>query len=256
VICAYQESQFLEECIKSVIAQKKYSEVILATSTPNSYIKDLCAKYKIEYFENTGDTGITQDWMFAISCAKTPIVTIAHQDDVYFEEYAKNVLDMYSKAKHPLIFFTDYWELRNGEYTKSNRLLRIKRIMLLPLRLHFLQRSKWVRRRILSLGSAICCPSVAYIVDNLPQPLFLNHFRTNEDWEAWERYSKLDGEFLFCNKPLMAHRIHEDSETSATIQETGRSAEDYEMYKKFWPDCIARWLTKKYKASEKSNELG
>lgn len=254
-ICAYKESQYLEECITSVIRQRDYSEIILATSTPNDFIKGLCDKYAIPMFINSGESGITQDWMFAISCAKTPLVTIAHQDDVYFEKYAECAIEAYKKSQKPLIFFTDYWEIRNDEYTKHNKLLNIKRVMLIPLRIRLFQRVKWIRRLILSFGSAICCPSVAYAVKNLPEPLFFNHFRTNEDWEAWERYSKLDGDFLYCKKPLMAHRIHEESETTATIQETGRSAEDYEMFKKFWPDIIAKFLVKKYKESEKSNEL-
>ncbi len=255
VICAYKESQYLEECIKSVITQIDYSDIILATSTPNDYINRLCEKYNITSYVNQGDSGITQDWMFAVSCAKTPLVTIAHQDDVYFENYAKTVVEAYSKYRKPLILFSDYWELRNGEYVKSNKLLNIKRFMLIPLRGKCFSGSKWVRRRILSLGSAICCPSVAYAVNNLPQPLFLNHFRTNEDWEAWERYSKCDGDFIYCKEPLMAHRIHEESETTATIQETGRSEEDYEMFKKFWPNWIAKILVSKYKESEKSNSL-
>ena len=96
---------------------------------------------------------------------------------------------------------------------------------------------------------------MAYAVENLPNPLFLNHFRTNEDWEAWERYSKFSGDFIYCKEPLMAHRIHEESETTASIQDTGRSAEDYEMFRKFWPTGIAKVLVKKYKESEKSNEL-
>lgn len=254
-ICAYKESKFLEECIQSVIKQIDTSEIILATSTDNEYITKLCEKYKIKKFVNNGESGITQDWMFAVSCAKTPLVTIAHQDDVYFPDYSRKIISLYEKARKPLIVFTDYYELRNGNYVKSNKLLKIKRILLLPLRIRAFQKSKWIRRRVLSLGSPICCPSVAYAVGNLPQKLFLNHFRTNEDWEAWERYSKLDGEFLYCTEPLMAHRIHEESETSASIKETGRSKEDYEMYCKFWPKKIAQLLSRLYKESEKSNNI-
>ena len=62
VICAYKESPYLEECIKSVIAQRDYSEVILSTSTPNEFIKNMCNKYAIPMFVNDGDTGISQDW--------------------------------------------------------------------------------------------------------------------------------------------------------------------------------------------------
>ncbi len=254
-ICAYNESPYLEECIRSVVAQKDYSEIILSTSTPNDHIRDLCIRYSIPMYVNDGECGITQDWEYAVGLAKTPIVTITHQDDIYYPDYSKLVVDEYRRRNKPLIFFSDYHEIRNEEYIKDNRLLKIKRIMLLPLRVQSFQRSKWIRRRILSLGSPICCPSVAYVPHELPHPIFLNHFRTNEDWEAWERFSKLDGDFVYIHKPLMAHRIHVDSETSAKIHDGGRSDEDYEMYRKFWPKLIARILTKGYKASENSNRL-
>lgn len=255
VICAYMESPYLEDCIKSVIIQREHSEVLLITSTPNEYIKSLCDIYSIPLFVNKGERGITQDWEFAVKQAKTPIVTITHQDDVYFEDYAKSIVEEYSKRIHPLIFFSDYFEIRNGKYFWDIKLLKIKRFMLLLLRSKYLQSSIWVRRRILSFGSPICCPSVAYVPENLPDPIFCNHFRTNQDWEAWERISMLKGEFVYIHKPLMAHRIHSASETSAMIKDGGRSEEDYEMYCKFWPKHIAKFLTGRYKASEKYNKL-
>lgn len=254
-ICAYNESPYLEECIKSVIAQKEYSEVILSTSTPNQFIKDLCKKYSIPMFVNCGKKGISGDWEYSIMQAGTPVVTIAHQDDVYFEDYSRMVIEEYSRSGHPLILFTDYYEIRNGEIIRNNRLLQIKRLMLLPLRLYYFRSSRWIRRRVLSLGSAICCPSVAYVPNNLPNSIFSDHFRTNVDWEAWERISGFEGEFIYIPRPLMAHRIHSASETSRMIEEGGRSSEDYEMYCKFWPKPIAAFLTKSYKASENSNRL-
>ena len=71
VICAYKESPFLEECIKSVITQRDYSYVILVTSTPNDYIINLCRKYCIDYYINEGEKGITQDWTFGLEQVKT-----------------------------------------------------------------------------------------------------------------------------------------------------------------------------------------
>lgn len=254
-ICAYKESPYLEECIRSVVAQRDYSEILLTTSTPNDFIKGLCMRYSIPMYINNGERGITQDWEYSMRQAKTPLVTITHQDDIYFDNYSKTIVDEYSKRQRPLILFSDYYEIRNGQLIKSNHLLRIKRLMLFPLRASYLESNIWIRRLILSFGSPICCPSVAYVSGNLPKPLFQNHFRTNQDWEAWERISRIKGNFVFIHKPLMAHRIHCESETSAMIEDGGRSVEDYEMYCKFWPKNIARLLTKGYKASEVSNRL-
>ncbi len=231
------------------------SKVILATSTPNDRIRALCEKYDIEMFVNEGKSSITLDWNFAISCAKTDIVTVAHQDDIYYKDYTKSLIKRCKGAKRPIIYFSDYDEIRNGRRVHDNKLLRIKRLMLLPLRIRALQGSRWVRRRIISLGSPICCPSVAYFLGNTGTPIFRDHFRTNEDWEAWEKLSKLRGEFVYDPAPRMGHRIHEGSETSNVINDTGRSGEDMEMFLKFWPRPIAKLLTKAYGTSEKSNKV-
>lgn len=254
-ICAYGESPYLEACILSIMNQTIHSNVILTTATPNQHIKELCEKYQIPCYVNEGEKGITQDWNYAYSCCNTEILTLAHQDDIYFPEYTEMLLKAANRKSTPLIFFTDYSEIRENVIVHDNVLLKIKRVMLTPLRISALQYSRWLRRRILSLGSPICCPSVAYFRSNLPQKVFRNHFRTNEDWEAWEYLSRLKGAFIYCPKVLMGHRIHTGSETSAMIAEHGRTEEDFEMYCKFWPKWIARKLCKLYGKSELSNQL-
>ena len=49
-----------------------------------------------------------------------PIVTIAHQDDVYFEDYTRILLERANEAKRPIIFFTDYCEIREGKRVDEN----------------------------------------------------------------------------------------------------------------------------------------
>lgn len=254
-ICAYKESEYLEECILSLINQTIKTNIILATSTPNEYIEGLCKKYDIPMYVNEGESGITQDWNFAYSKAGTEYVTIAHQDDVYEKEYVECLLKEMKRVKKPIIFFSDYSELREGKKVHNNRLLKIKRIMLLPLRIRLFWNSRFIRRRILSLGSPICCPSVTLVKSNCPEIIFRNGFRSNEDWEAWEMLSKRKGAFVYSTKRLMCHRIHEDSETSKIIGDNARSMEDLAMFKKFWPDVIAKKLAKIYSTSEKSNDL-
>ena len=162
------------------------------------------------------------------------------------------VLKHITRAKHPLLFFSDYYEIRDGKKVTSNKLLKVKRIMLLPMRIKAFQSSRWVRRRILSLGSPICCPSVTFVTENLPETVFENHYRACEDWEAWEKLSKKKGQFLYSTKLLMGHRIHEDSETTAAIGDNKRSKEEYEMFCKFWPDSIARLIFKFYSKGQNS----
>lgn len=254
-ICAYKESQYLEECIKSLKNQTVKSDIILATSTPNDFIKGLCKKYDIPMYVNDGEHGITQDWNFAYSKADAEYVTIAHQDDIYGRHYAEKVIGMLDSVKKPIIFFSDYGEIRNGERVKSNKLLNIKRVMLSPLRIKAFWGSIFVRRRILSLGSPICCPAVTFVKKNCPEVVFQHGFRADEDWEAWEMLSKRKGAFVYCKNLLVYHRIHEESETSIILGDNARTKEDLIMFQKFWPMPIAKVIAKVYGTSEKSNDL-
>lgn len=254
-ICAYKESPYLEECIKSLKKQTVESKLIMATSTPCKHILDLADKYDIELFVNDNPPGIATDWNFAYSKANTPYVTIAHQDDVYLKNYTEEILKHMAYAKNPLIAFSNYGELRGKDRVFKSKLLMVKKLLLLPLNFRFLWKSKLARRMCLSLGSCICCPSVTFARENLPEVLFTTEFKSNLDWQAWYRLSKLDGEFVYCKKALMLHRIHEESETTRIINDNNRSTEDLEMFKCFWPTPIAKLINKLYSSGEKSNSL-
>lgn len=255
VICAYKESPYLEECILSLLGQRIKTTISIATSTPNSHITNVARKYNLPVFINAGEKGIACDWNYACDCAETPLVTLAHQDDVYEENYVEEVLNAVNQCERPLIAFTDYCEIRDGNTVKKTLILRVKHLMLAPMRARFLWKSKLVRRRILALGNAICCPSVTLVKENLTLPLFKNNMKSNIDWQAWEEISQLTGEFAYVAKPVMKHRIHEASTTSELLEVNGRRAEDLYMFRKFWPEWIARGIGWFYQKNEKSNTL-
>lgn len=253
VVLAYKESEFLEDCICSVLNQKYKSEVIIATSTPNFFIKSLAKKYDLKVYINNGKSGIGYDFDFAISCAKTALVTIAHQDDIYDYEYSHSIISAYEKNLDSLILFSDYYEIKNGVNVHSNRNLKIKRLLITPLKFKILSGTSFAKRLVLSFGDSICCPAVTFVRKKTGSNIFESDMKCDIDWLAWERLSKKNGKFIFVNKHLMGHRVHENSTTSEILKNDERSNEDYQMYRKFWPDFIAKKITKLYKNSEKSN---
>lgn len=255
VVCAYKESPYLESCLRSLVEQTMSTKIMVSTSTPNDHIRHLAAAYDVPVIEHEGPSGIGLDWNRALAQVETSLATIAHQDDVYLPRYAERILAGLNKVARPLIAFSNYGELRNGEAVDDSRLLRIKRILLTPLKSSRLARSVCARRLSLSLGSPICCPAVTYCLDRLPTPVFGEDMRCDLDWQAWERFSHLDGAFVYVDEVLMRHRIHEGSETSALIQDNTRSREDLEMFQKFWPAPIARVLNRVYAGSQASNAL-
>ncbi|SCG87608.1 Glycosyl transferase family 2 [uncultured Clostridium sp.] len=252
VVCAYGESPYLEKCIDSLEKQTVKSRILIATSTPNPYIEKIAAVHNLEIRINTGEKGIAGDWNFAYGCADTPYVTLAHQDDVYREEYTEKVVTNLNSCEAPLIAFTDYYEIRDNKTVKENRLLHIKRGMLFPLKWRGFWRSRFVRRRILSIGSAICCPSVTLVKNNINEErVFENNMKSNIDWQAWEMLSKKEGEFVYVDVPLMCHRIHPGATTAHMLKNDERKAEDLFMFCKFWPKPVAKVIELFYQKAEK-----
>lgn len=257
-VCAYKESSFLEACIESLEKQTAKSRILVCTATPNTFISSVAERHGLQVCINDGPHGIAEDWNFAYAQAQTPLVTLAHQDDVYEPAYLEKILKKLNDAKHPLIAFTDYFELRDGDrvYADHNKNLKVKKIALMPLRPVWAQGSRFMRRRVLSLCDPICCPSVTFVKPHLPEVVFESHFLADLDWQAWEKLSKMDGSFCYVRQPLMGHRIHPESTTTKVIGDAhNRSAEDLEMYEKFWPKGIAKLINHFYASSQKGNSL-
>lgn len=254
VVLAYKESDLLEECIKSVLNQTIKTNVVIATSTPNDFITKLAKKYNLEIKVNKGKKGIGYDFDFASNCVDSELVTISHQDDIYDSTYAEEVITQYKKYPKATILFTDYYEIRNNKKVKTNTNLKIKRILLFPLRLKLLCNRKFIKRCALRLGNAICCPAVTFVTKNTPKEKFACDLKCNIDWYCWEKLSKKKGYFIFIPKKLMGHRIHEESTTTEIIGERIRTKEDYLMLCKFWPKKIAKFINKFYVKAENSNK--
>lgn len=251
VVLAYGISPYLEECIQSLEKQTVKSNIVIATSTDNGYIRNIAKIHQLPVVVNYNSTGIAGDFDFGVKAGGTRFVTVAHQDDRYEPKYLESIAK--AVGSDTIIAFTDYYEEHPAGRQESNRNLKIKRLLLSPLKVRFLQKSRWIRRRILSVGNPICCPSVTYNRDKIKENIFQSEFRSNMDWKAWEVLSRNKGSFVYVDQMLMMHRIHEASTTSETIKEGKRTKEDYAMMRLFWPAFIAGPLSKIYACSEKNN---
>lgn len=257
VVLAYKESQYLENCICSVLNQEFKSKVVIATSTPNRFIKNIADKYNLNIIINPNPgQGIGYDFDFARTCVDSDLVTIAHQDDVYEQIYSKRIVENFNIFPDSTILFSDYFEIRNNEKVFENTNLKIKRLLLKPLNFKNISNKKFIKRISLAFGDPICCPAVTFCQKNLKvNTLFACDMKCSVDWNAWEIASNIKGRFLFVNEPLMGHRIHEESTTTEILEGNNRIKEDYEIYQRFWIKPIAKLLTRLYSNSEKSNQV-
>ena len=257
-ICAYGDSPYLASCVASLEAQRAPSPILLCTATPSPGLEQLAREHQLTYRVNRDAPNIAGDWNFALRQARdmgARYVTLCHQDDLYLPDYGEGFRRAAERDPELLIYFSDYGERRGEETVTSSRLLKIKRLLLTPLRPRAAQTKVLFKRMALCLGDPICCPAVTFNLDRLTLPLFQPGMSTNLDWQTWERISRLPGRFAYDPAVRMLHRIHPGSTTSQVLGEGGRRAQDEAMFRRFWPGPVARLLTRLYAASEKSNNL-
>lgn len=257
VICAYKESQFLEDCIRSLRAQIVKSDIKIATSTPNEYIYNIAKKYNIEVFVNNLEkseeiSNIGNDWQFAYNIAETELVTIAHQDDIYLKNYTRDLLKYKKKYPDMILFTTSSITLKNGKIKMLGKVEIIKKILRLPIRCNELNSLSIVKRLAITFGNPIIAPSCAYDKRLCPKDLFLSKFQFALDWECLLRLAQMEGRFVMSETPGICYRIHDEATTKKSIMDNSRQREESIMFDKLLPKPIASIYKKLYQNSYKA----
>lgn len=254
-VCAYKESPFLEECILSLVNQSTKSNIIMSTSTDNEFIRGLSVKYDIPLYINPGKGDMQGNWNFAYGMVKTPFVTIVHQDDYYYPEFAANILDGIAKYKDIIMMHTNYSDVVNGRVLRTNLNKRIKSFINFPVRFQFFARHAFFRKLALSFGNTICCPSVTYNKQLVGESPFHSTLAMAVDWELFYDLAAKKGTFVYYKKPLTCKRLHIDSETNETIQNGARYNDDVAMFSKMWPRPLVKIIVRFYKKSYTINDF-
>ena len=242
-ICAYKTSPYLEECIKSIVNQTVKTNIIICSSTENDYIKQLAKKYNIKTYFRKGKSDIQDDWNFAVSKASTDLVTVAHQDDVYDKDYAKEIINNYTGKE--LMITTDNYYYINGKSVNQKN-LRIKRFLKFPLLIPIINNIRFIRKMTLSLGNTIQCPCACYNKKLIKGNIFTSKLKFGLDWDTFLKIYNMKGKCKYIPKKLMSFRISDESTTKKDMKDDTRYKEDVLMFKKFWPDFIVRIIMKMY----------
>lgn len=252
-VMAYGKSPYIEACIQSLLNQSVKSNLYITTSTPSEYLSELALKYHIPLIINPDKPSIATDWQFALNQCQTPLLTLAHQDDIYYDDYARYLSEAIIKQEG-VIAFCDYEEIVGEKVRSDTKMLKIKRLLLWPYIFKKRLKSRFGKRFILRFGNPVCCPSVLFNLEKA-RIQFDPSYHNDLDWDAWLRLCDEKGSFVYINKILMAHRIHEDSETTRQISNNTRYLEDTKMYMRLWPKPLARLFSNFYKRSYESNKI-
>lgn len=252
VICAYGVCEYLEECIKSIYKQTIRPKVLISTSTPNEHIISLADKYNIKVCVNS-DGGQIKDYNFAMKQGDTPLIMLMHQDELLHPGFVRSVLREINLTKDPIIAFTNYLEMHNDTIDKKpSTMVLIKRIMLIPMLIKPLARVGMFKRLVQLLGNPITHPTVVCVRKKMPKVCFREEFKASMDWDLWERLSKRKGSFAYVSKVRLYHRMNDENQTSKLFKgDNPRYDEEYNIFKRFWPDFIAKFIMKFYSKAAK-----
>lgn len=240
-LCAHGESEYLEECLNSLVNQTVPTNVILCTSTPNGLIKRLAEQYCVPLHINpNSNCGMQQSWNFAVEMSQTDYVTVCHQDDYYDADYFASIQTLLGQPDI-LMLHTGYLDVLDGNKI-SNMNCRLKRFLNFPLQFRPLQASKFVKTRAFSLGNSVSCPSCTYNKAMIASPFFTSKLEFSCDWDLYVTLAKTSGRIVYVPKPLTYKRVHVDSATSATTIQL-RTEEDLYLFKKLWPKPVAKLIS-------------
>jgi len=238
VICAYKESEYLEEMIKSIMEQTVKTNVLMTTSTPNDHISSLADKYGINLIIRDGKSDIRDDWNFAYNSANTDWVTIAHQDDKYDKRYVEEMIKKINKLDKPIAFVSDYIPIKHNVIGERDINSKLRRFLRTPLKSNKLASTKFWKKAVLCLGNSICCPAVTYNKKILGDSFFTSELKYNIDWDTFLKIANIDGTFAYVDKPLTYYRISDEATSAAWIKNHTRENDDRYMFSKFWPNWM------------------
>ncbi len=241
VILAYQESDDLEDCIKSVLKQSVKSNVVIATSTPSDFITDLASEYSLGIMVNNEKSNKGSDYNFALSTFNTKLLTIAHQDDIYDRNYTKEIIKSYEKHNDASIIFTDYYEIHKDVKVKHSRTMLRKKWRIFPLKFKIFQDKEYFKLRSLKYGQSFCTSSVTFVKKNVKKNFFPKNFKYYNDWQGFIDLAKKDNsKMVYLPKKLVGYRVYKKDFNMDLILEKEK------ILKKLWPDKLIDFIHKKY----------
>jgi hypothetical protein len=245
---AVGDAPYLADTLASLTAQRAPAEIHVrwvARTAPGP----VAWAEKIRVTEADRSEGIGADWEAALRLADTPLVCLAHADDVYAADYSAAILAAAQRWPDAGVYFTDA-----GYLTDSRRhawLASIKR-RINPAHRFRLPRAgdEPVRiaaadmRDALRWGCFIPCPTVTYRVPLLQRalggrPIFSRTLRAALDWRAWIDLARADVDFVYVPRPLVHLRVHEQATTQGALRSGVRAEEDAQLIGEMWPSPAA-----------------
>jgi hypothetical protein len=120
-IPVFERTDFFEEALLSILNQSLQCKVIVVdNNSSHTFFEDMCAKFNVDYFQNSSNIGMFSNWNKCFELAKTDFVMILGDDDILDLNYVSIFQATLKENSDIDIFFSDFELLHNETNETSN----------------------------------------------------------------------------------------------------------------------------------------
>lgn len=225
----YNGARFLARTLESLLAQEHDAFDVVAIddrSTDDSAA--IAESLRVRVVRNEVRRGLAGNWNAAFALASTPLLVIAHQDDVYepaFLATAERLLETHPRA---FIAHTRAQYVDERERPAGNAASRFKDSFW-PADEPY-EREPDAELRMLHGGNYIICPAVMYRMSAVTKiGAFNERYRFVPDWEYWLRGLLAGFTITGTHARLVKWRRHDESATRQEEATLRRYDEELEL---------------------------
>lgn len=124
ILTVFERSEFLVQCISSVLNQTYHNfEIIIADDSNSSKIQAICKSFEskqIKYIGNTETLGVTFNIKKAISICTGEYISILNDDDYRDVMFLEKLVTILTNHIHIDIIFSDHWIVDENGTTIKN----------------------------------------------------------------------------------------------------------------------------------------
>lgn len=192
IIPIYNNAQFIEKAINSVLAQKVPLEIIIIDDCSTDYLNEVISKYlslpNVLYIKNNNNLGVAKSRNIGVNIAKGKYIAYLDADDWWQPTKLEKQLKVIESSQYVLCYTGR--EIVKADGSKTGKIIPVKKL---------------INYKKLLLHNCISCSSVLISTD-IAKEIPMSNDEFHEDFINWLRILKKYGHAYGINEPLLIYR--------------------------------------------------
>ncbi|WP_248579328.1 glycosyltransferase [Nocardioides sp. InS609-2] len=229
----YRGRDYLVEAIESVRAQSADDwELVVVDDAGPEQADDLISVYddpRMRYVRHAQNVGMTRNWNACLSLARSPLVTLLHQDDRLLPRYAERVLEAARRYPGAAAYFTDVRVIGAAGDAGTSAADLAKKLARRPRHDYALAGDAGLSAIL--ANNYIYCPALCLNRAVVGPDPFDPRWLMVQDLDFTTRQILADRALVSVREVLFEYRRHVGNQTEAYTLDSSRFREEVELYR-------------------------